>query len=67
MVSAPPRSRKVEGFLAPRLNGRHGARVILVLPLTRDLRMLADHAALSTAQRYIEADVEAQRKVVDLI
>jgi hypothetical protein len=25
--------------------------------------MLAGHAALSTTQRYIEADVEAQRKV----
>ena len=25
------------------------------------------HAALSTTQRYIEADVEVQRKVVDLI
>ena len=29
--------------------------------------MLAGHAALSTTQRYIEANVEAQRKVVDLI
>jgi hypothetical protein len=29
--------------------------------------MLAGHAALSTTQRYIEADVEAQRKVVELI
>jgi len=29
--------------------------------------MLAGHAALRTTQRYIEADVEAQRKIVDLI
>ena len=29
--------------------------------------MLAGHRALSTTQRYIEADVEAQRKVVDLV
>jgi hypothetical protein len=29
--------------------------------------MLAGHAALSTTQRYIDADVDAQRKVVDLI
>jgi hypothetical protein len=29
--------------------------------------MLAGHAALGTTQRYIEADVEAQRKVVELI
>ncbi len=33
----------------------------------RDVRMLAGHAALSTTQRYIEADVEAQRRVVDLV
>ncbi len=32
-----------------------------------DVQMLAGHAALSTTQRYIEADVEAQRKVVELI
>ena len=32
-----------------------------------DVQMLADHAASSTTQRYIEADVEAQRKVVDLL
>ena len=33
----------------------------------RDVQILAGHAALSTTQRYIETDVEAQRKVVDLI
>jgi integrase len=33
----------------------------------RDVQILAGHAALSTTQRYIEADVEAQKKVVDLI
>ena len=33
----------------------------------RDVQMLAGHRALSTTQRYIEADVEAQRRVVDLI
>jgi integrase len=33
----------------------------------RDVQMLAGHAALSTTPRYIEADVEAQRKVVDLV
>ena len=32
-----------------------------------DVQMLAGHRVLSTTQRYIEADVEAQRKVVDLI
>jgi integrase len=33
----------------------------------RDVQILAGHAALSTTQRYIEARVEAQRKIVDLI
>ena len=33
----------------------------------RDVQILAGHAALSTTQRYIEADVEAQSKIVDLI
>jgi len=32
----------------------------------RDVQMLAGHRALTTTQRYIEADVEAQRRVVDL-
>ena len=33
----------------------------------RDVQMLAGHRALSTTQRYIEADVEAQKQVVDLV
>ncbi len=33
----------------------------------RDVQMLAGHRALSTTQRYVEADVDAQRRVVDLI
>ena len=33
----------------------------------RDAQMLAGHRALSTTQRYIEADVEAQKRVVDLV
>jgi integrase/recombinase XerD len=33
----------------------------------RDVQMLAGHRALTTTQRYIEADVDAQRRVVDLI
>jgi site-specific recombinase XerD len=33
----------------------------------RDVQMLAGHCALSTTQRYIEADVEAQKRVVDLV
>lgn len=33
----------------------------------RDVQMLAGHSSLRTTQRYIEADAEAQRKVVQLI
>ena len=33
----------------------------------RDVQMLAGHRALSTTQRYIEADLEAQKRVVDLV
>ena len=33
----------------------------------RDVQMLAGHRALSTTQRYIEADVDAQKRVVDLL
>ncbi len=32
-----------------------------------DVQMLAGHSALSTTQRYIEADAEAQKRVVDLV
>ena len=33
----------------------------------RDIQQLAGHASLGTTARYIEADAEAQRKVVALI
>lgn len=33
----------------------------------RDVQMLARHSNLNMTQRYIESDVEAQKKVVDLI
>lgn len=33
----------------------------------KDVQMLARHSSLSMTQRYIEADVEAQKKVVQLI
>lgn len=33
----------------------------------RDVQMLAGHRALSTTQRYIEADAAAQKRVVDLV
>jgi integrase len=33
----------------------------------RDVQLLAGHSALSTTQRYIEADGEAQRRVVEVV
>jgi integrase/recombinase XerD len=33
----------------------------------RDVQMLAGHSSLSTTQRYIDSDGEAQRKVVELV
>ena len=33
----------------------------------RDVQMLARHSSLQMTQRYIEADIEAQKKIVDLI
>jgi integrase/recombinase XerD len=33
----------------------------------RDVQMLARHSNLNMTQRYVESDVEAQRKVIDLI
>lgn len=41
--------------------------ITLVGGSLRDVQMLAGHRALGTTQRYIEADVDAQRKVVELI
>lgn len=33
----------------------------------RDVQMLASYSMLSTTQRYIEADAEAQKRVVELV
>jgi integrase len=33
----------------------------------RDIQMLAGHSNLSTTQRYIEGDAEAQKKIVELV
>jgi hypothetical protein len=33
----------------------------------RDVQMLAGHSALSTTQRYVEADAAAQRRIVDIV
>jgi len=42
-------------------------KISLVGGSLRDIQMLAGHSALSTTQRYIEADVMAQRKIVELV
>jgi|SRR5438477_452820 len=42
-------------------------KVSLVGGSLRDVQALAGHASLTTTSRYIEADVEAQRKLVNLI
>ena len=33
----------------------------------RDVQLLAGHASITTTQRYIEGDTEAQRKLVSLL
>jgi integrase/recombinase XerD len=33
----------------------------------RDVQMLTGHSELSTTQRYVEADAEAQKRVVELV
>ena len=56
------------GNLLQNLSGVDTARKIgAVGGSLRDVQMLAGHSALSTTQRYIESDAEAQRKVVDLV
>ena len=46
----------------------NAARTILTVGGSlRDVQILAGHSTLSTTQRYIEADAEAQRRVVDLV
>lgn len=42
-------------------------KISLVSGSLRDVQALARHSSLSTTQRYIEFDVEAKRKVVELI
>jgi integrase len=42
-------------------------KISLVGGSLRDTQMMVGHKSLQTTQRYIEADSESQRKVVDLI
>ena len=42
-------------------------KISLVGGSLRDTHMMVGHESLQTTQRYIEADSESQRKVVDLI
>jgi integrase len=45
----------------------NAARKISTVGGSLRIQMLAGHRALSTTQRYIEGDVEAQKRVVDLV
>jgi len=42
-------------------------KISLVGGSLRDIQMMVGHSSLQTTQRYIEADSESQRKVIDLI
>ena len=42
-------------------------KISLVGGSLRDIQMMVGHGSLQTTQRYIEADSESQRKVIDLI
>ena len=42
-------------------------KISLVGGSLRDVQMMVGHRSLETTQRYIEADSETQRKVIDLI
>ena len=42
-------------------------KISLVGGSLRDIQMMVGHSSLQTTQRYIEADSESQKKVVDLI
>ena len=42
-------------------------KISLVGGSLRDIQMMVGHSSLQTTQRYIEADSQSQRKVVDLI
>jgi len=46
---------------------RAARQITMVGGSLRDVQMLAGHATLSTTQRYIDADVEAQKKIVELV
>ena len=42
-------------------------KISLVGGSLRDIQMMVGHSSLQTTQRYIEADSETQRKIIDLI
>ena len=42
-------------------------KISLVGGSLRDIQMMVGHSSLQTTQRYIEADSDSQKKVVDLI
>ena len=61
------------GFLRTILSGLRtfitetSKRISTVGGSLRDIQMMVGHSSLQTTQRYIEADSDSQRKVVDLI
>ena len=62
LLRAPPVSEGRRTFIT---------RVARLLPQAggslRDVQLLAGHASITTTQRYIDGDSEAQRKLVSLI
>ena len=61
------------GFLRTILSGLRtfitetSKRISTVGGSLRDIQMMVGHSSLQTTQRYIEADSDSQRRVVDLI
>jgi site-specific recombinase XerC len=61
------------GFLRTILSGLRtfitetSKRISTVGGSLRDIQMMVGHSSLQTTQRYIEADSDSQRRIVDLI
>ena len=61
------------GFLRTILSGLRtfitetSKRISTVVGSLRDIQMMVGHSSLQTTQRYIEADSDSQRRIVELI
>ena len=70
---ANPLKSSANGFLRTILSGLRtfitetSKRISTVGGSLRDIQMMVGHSSLQTTQRYIEADSDSQRRVVDLI